>query len=306
MKTKLHRHLASALLTTGLLTSATEAGAGEPMATPPVEPAPAESRVNFLLQMDFSDAYITPRGLNVENEGMVFQPLVLSFWNLYSNENSFLNDVTLTAGVWNSFHTNKSGADPGHWNEIDPILGLTFGLGEYVKFETNYTAFDSQTDSYPTSQHLELKLKVDDSKWLGAFALNPFVAYWQELENKATVVFDPATSEESYYFTLGINPGFKVGSVKFDFPTYINLVGSEFYQQFNGSAGGSGLAVFGTEAKASIPLTFVPEGYGFWNAYLGVKYYHLSNDGLHDGNTVLAGSDSNNLWQVHGGISIFF
>ena len=277
-------------------------------AAAPMEPSAPQPIVHFLLQLDFSDHYITPRGLNVEDDGLIFQPLLLSFWSLYSDKNQFLNDISLTAGVWSSFHTEESGADPGNWNEFDPILGLTFGLGEYVKFETNYTAFDSMTDSYPTSQHLELKIRFDDSKLMsGDFSINPYVAYWHELEDKATVAFNPATSEESFYFTVGVIPTFKVGSVKLEFPTYINLVGNDFYQQFDGSPGGAGLAVFGTEIKASVPLTFIPKEYGFWTAYAGVKYYHLENDGLLDGNQVLADSSrEKDLIQFHGGLSIFY
>lgn len=301
---RINRLLATACLT-GALAAPLSAGTVESAAVP-VEPAKEQPIVHFLLQLDFSSAYITPRGLNVENEGLVFQPLLLSFWSLYSDKNQFMNDVTLTAGVWASFHTETSGADPGHWNEWDPILGLSFGLGEYVKFETNFTAFDSMVDSYTTSTHLELKFKFDDSKWLGDFALNPYVAYWQELENKATVVFDPATSQESFYFTFGINPGFKLGEVKFDFPTYINLVGNDFYQEFSGASGGAGLAVFGTGVKASLPLKFIPEEYGFWNVYTAFKYYHLSNDGLLDGNQAIGGGKRDDLYQISAGLAIFY
>jgi hypothetical protein len=280
------------------------AGTTEP--APAVEAAPPESRVHFLLQLDVSDHYITPRGLNVENEGVIFQPLLLSFWNLYSDKSSFVNDVTMTVGMWSSVHTELSGADPGHWNEWDPIFGFSFGLGEHVKFETNYTAFKSMVDSYPTSHHLELKLKFDDSEWMGDFALNPYIAFWKELDNKATVVFDPSTSDESFYFTVGINPAVKLGPVKLEFPTYINIVDSDFYQQMDGSSGGSGVAVFGTEIKASVPLSFIPKEYGFWTAYAGVKYYHLSNDGLEDGNIVLGGGERDDLVQFHAGLTIFF
>ncbi len=297
--------LASLILTASLATTCL-AGTGETMPAPEIEPAAEQPIVHFLLQLDFSDAYITPRGLNVENEGLVFQPLLLSFWSLYSNKENYLNDVTLTAGIWASIHTNESGADPGHVNEWDPILGLSYGLGEYMKFETNFTAFDSLTDSYDTSYHMELKLKFDDSKWLGGFALNPYVAYWQELKNKATVVFDPSTSEESFYFTLGINPSFKAGDVTFSFPSYVNLVGDEFYQQFSGAPGGSDAGVFGTGVKASIPLTFIPKEYGFWSAYTSLRYYHLENQGLLDGNQALGGGQRENLWQVNAGIAIFY
>ena len=35
------------------------------------------SNVNVLVAFDFSDHYITPRGLNVEDNGLVVQPLML-------------------------------------------------------------------------------------------------------------------------------------------------------------------------------------------------------------------------------------
>jgi hypothetical protein len=286
--------------------------AGEPAPpaakAPAVEPAAPGRSVHALLQLDFSDHYITPRGLNVENEGLIFQPLFLVFWDLYSDQTSPLQNVSLTAGVWNSFHTEKSGADPGHWNEFDPILGLSFKFADAWKLDTTFTAFESMVDSYPTSTHFEAKLSYDDSRHFGGkFAFNPHVAFWQELDEKATVVFDPSTSESTYYFTLGINPTFTLDPVKFEFPTFINLVDNDFYQQFDGSPGGSGLAVFCTGVKASVPLTFVPKEAGFWSLYAGVKFYRLENEGLLNGNVVLTPNEHReDLVQFYGGISIFF
>lgn len=274
----------------------------------PVMPAPEpSSRIHALLQLDFSDHYITPRGLNVENEGLVFQPLFLVFWDLYSSKSGFLENVSLTTGVWSSFHSEESGADPGNWNEFDPIVGLSFKFAKKWKLDTTWTAFDSMVDSYPTSQHLEVKLGYDDSELLGDFALHPYVAYWRELHNKATVVFNSATSEESGYFTLGINPSFKVGEVKIELPAFVNIVQDDFYQEFDGTGGGSGAAVFGAGIKATVPLKFVPKNMGAWSFYAGVKYYHLSNDGLRDGNSVLTPREhKDDLIQFHTGISVFF
>ena len=304
------RFISKTLATVALAGSlATTLMAGTPSSKEPViTPAPSEPWVHALLQLDFSDHYITPRGLNVENEGLVFQPLFLVFWDLYSNKDGFLNDITLTTGVWSSFHSRESGADPGHWNEFDPIAGLAFKFAKNWKFETNYTAFDSMVDSYPTSSHFEAKLSFDDSSCMGGkFSINPYIAFWQELDNKATVTFNSATSNRSHYFTVGIDPTFKIGSVKVELPTYINIVGKDFYQKFDGTGGGSGVAVFGTEVKFSVPLTFVPKDLGFWSLYAGVKYYHLSNDGLRDGNLVLTANEhKDDLVQFHGGISIFF
>lgn len=289
------------------------AGSAPAPAAPPAAPvltAPeSDPWAHVLLQLDFSDHYITPRGLNVENEGLVFQPLLLVFWDLYSNESSYLKDISLTTGVWSSIHSEKSGADPGHWNEYDPILGLTFKFAGNWKLDTMVTQFESMVDSYPTSTHFEAKVSYDDSAlWGGSrFSLNPFAAYWQELDEKATVVFNNATSDQSFYFTLGINPTVNLDVVKFEFPTYINLVGDDFYQKFDGSGGGGGLALFSTGLKASVPLKFIPKSAGFWSLYAGVKYYHLENEGLLDGNTVLTPNEhKKDLVQFSGGLSIFF
>src|SRR5581483_6831994 len=112
-------------------------GAADKLAKSVLEPEP-ESRVHVLLNLEFSDHYITPRGLDVENQGVVFQPLALILWDLYSSKSGFLNDVTLTTGVWNSWHTHKSGVNPGEWNEIDPITGLTFKVANDFSFDAFY------------------------------------------------------------------------------------------------------------------------------------------------------------------------
>src|SRR6187397_28149 len=79
------------------------------------------SRVNGLVSFDFSDHYITPRGLNVEDEGLIAQPLLLLFWKLHASDKGPVTDVTLTSGLWNSFHSRPSGPEPSRWAEIDPI-----------------------------------------------------------------------------------------------------------------------------------------------------------------------------------------
>ena len=53
------------------------------------------------LDLRLSNAYITPRGLVVENEGLVFQPLFLLFADLYQS-NGPLSKVTAYVGMWNS------------------------------------------------------------------------------------------------------------------------------------------------------------------------------------------------------------
>jgi hypothetical protein len=266
------------------------------------------SNVNGLVAWDFSDHYITPRGLNVEDKGVIIQPLVLMFWKLHESKQGAVSDVTLTTGLWNSFHSHPSGAKPGKWNEVDPILGVAVKFRKGFTVDLSTTAFYTPTDSYATSTHASFKFTYNDSFKKG-LSVNPYVSYWRELENKSTVMFNAATSRESGYLTLGAAPAFGLGSggVSLEIPAFMNFVGTSFYQQFDGSDGGSGLAVVSVSPKVSVPLNFLGVSHGAWKASFAVSYYHLSNDGLLDGNQVLANpTRESNLLQFHGGLSVFF
>jgi hypothetical protein len=265
------------------------------------------SQVNGLMSFDFSDNYITPRGLHVEDEGLVTQPLVLLFWKLHASNQGKVADVTLATGVWNSFHSVRSGVNPSRWNEVDPILNLTVKFRSGFSVDAGTTAFYTPTDSYATSAHGDFKLTYNDS-WMRGFSVNPYVAYWIELQNKATVVFDPATSSEGSYLTVGATPTFGLGATTVDVGTYANFVSSDFYQRFDGSDGGSGLAVFSVAPKVSMPLKFLGVTHGAWTGYAGVTYYYLRNQGLLDGNQVLsnASESDSNLTKFRVGLSVFF
>lgn len=262
------------------------------------------SRVNGLMALDFSDNYITPRGLHVEDEGLVAQPLLLVLWKLHSSDRGPVSDVTLATGVWNSFHSEPSGFKPSRWNEIDPILGLTVKFSNGLTVDTSTTAFYTPTDSYATSGHVDFKLTYADS-----FKINPYVAYWIELNDKATVVFDPLTSSRGSYFTVGATPtvGLGVAGMSLEVGAYANFVSADFYQRMNGTDGGSGLAVLSVAPKVNVPLPMLGVTHGAWTLYGGVSYYHLNNDGLIDGNQVLSGPGrKSNLARVRAGLSIFF
>ena len=316
----LNRIVVLAAITLTLPAMAICARAGEPdgktpVLTPlPVAPPPP-SIIHGLISVDFSDHYITPRGLDVQNKGLVVQPLFLLFFDLYSSKTNFLNDVTLTVGDWNSVHTatTGSGPDPGHWNETDPIVGLTAKVLKDFQFDVFYTNFVSQVDAYPTSSNLDLKLtyhdKFMDNLGVKGLSFNPYFETFIELDEKATVVLDPSTSKKGYYFQIGVIPTYDFANIPLtlQLPTSITFPSDNFYQKFNGEGASSTIGVFTTEFKATVPLKFIPKSYGSWSIYAGVQYYYLDNEGLLDGNEVLATSKrQKNLVQFHGGFSIFF
>lgn len=264
----------------------------------------ATSRTHALLNFEFSDKYLTPRGMLVQNEGLVFQQLALGFFNLYKSEN-FLNDVTLVGGVWNCFGTSglpaseSGGATTTSWYEIDPIAGFSFGLGKNLKLDLTYTAFDMQVFNIPFSHHLETKLSFDDSKYLKAFALHPTLIFWKELDNKAVANTDPLP-QESWYFDLGIAPSytFKELDLKVEAPMRALLPEDEFYG--TGAGSGSTVALYEVGLKATMPLKFMPKGYGNWSAHGGFKWMFFEDENLR----VTQGKSD--VPQIFFGITTFF
>jgi hypothetical protein len=310
------RSLNWALMTTCAISAASLPLAAEEAKT--VDPTPP-SRVHALVNVEVSNEYLTPRGMIVENKGVVIQPLVLAFVNLYKGD-SFINDVTAVPGVWSSVHTHKNtagGTRPNYWNEVDPILGLNTTFAKDFTLSLTYTAFQSQNATFPTSQHLETKLVFDDSKYLKAFALHPYFIYWQELEHKATdadvpnLVFPTATPNNqpgpSYYFDVGITPSytFEKISLKVEAPIRALFPDKRFYGEYYGKSSTVGLYELGL--KGTIPMNFMPKGYGNWSFHAGVRYMKFVDRNLIGLQNFLApGKPTTDTVQVYGGVSTFF
>jgi hypothetical protein len=245
----------------------------------------APSRVNALFDLGISSHYLTPRGMDVVRQGVVFQPMVLTFFNVYKSD-SFLNSATVVAGMWNCFATSKqpssdsNGAKKTGWIETDPIAGLSFGLAKNFTLSVTYTAFSMQIDNIPFSQHLETKLVFNDSDYLKDFALHPYVIYWQELSGKAVSNTDPNPST-SFYFDVGVAPSYtfeKCYGLKFEAPCRILMADSNFYG--TGAGGTTFVSLYEFGVKASMPLKFMPEGYGHWSAAVGFKRQGFDNPNL--------------------------
>jgi hypothetical protein len=256
---------------------ATGGGDKETPKEAPAPPAPEGLLIHGLVQVNFSDHYFTPRGLDVENKGLIVQPLVLLFWDLYHSDTTILDDITLTTGVWNSVHSVRGGPQRDNWNEIDPIFDISFDIAKNFKTEVDYTIFRSQNGSFPTCQNLEIKEDVDDSKWLGAFAVHPYAGIFIELFNKATFADTPP----SYYWELGLDPSYtfklsKTYPVTLEVPSYITFPAHNFYGR------SSVVGVVGTGLKASVPMAFIPSGYGHWTYYAAYNFYSMQNAALID------------------------
>jgi len=285
------------------------------------DPAPP-SRVNVLFNMEFSNEYLTPRGMIVHDKGLTFQPLLLGLVNVYKGD-SFISDVTLVPGIWNDFSSSPVsvhapfGSEPKtSWVEIDPIAGISISFAKHFRLDVTYTAFNMQILDIGTSQHLETKLSLDDSPWLKGFAVHPYFSYWQELQGKATAaqvpfkVFQNRVGEppSSYYFEVGGAPSYtfeKLGGLKLEVPCRVLLPNKDFYGEFYHKSSTIGLYEVGV--KGSIPLNFMPQGYGHWGFHAGFRYMGFEDKNLQGMQQFNApGKATKDAVQVYCGLSTFF
>ena len=318
----------SAACTAGLLAAAVPGAlsivdAEEAIAAPAPTPPPPQ-RFHLLNNFEFSDKYLTPRGMIVHNDGLTFQWLALGLFNIYKGD-GFLNDFTLVGGVWNDFSSDgvsvhaPFGSKPKtHWVEIDPIAGVSFAFAKNFKLDVTYTAFNMQILDIGTSQHLETKVSYDDTSVLKAFALHPYFLYWQELDNKATAAqvpyfVDPNGTnpgpppDESFYFEVGVTPGYtlKNSGFKLEAPCRVLLPSSDFYGEYYDDASTVGLWEVGI--KGTLPLKFVPPGYGFWSFHAGFRYMNFVDENLRGMQEFNApGSATDETVQYYCGLTAFF
>jgi len=269
------------------------------------------SILSGLINLEFSNYHLTARGLNLQNQGLVSQPKLLLYWKLYASRDraADINEVTLTTGVWNDVDTVQSGIRPGNWNEIDPSAGVNVKFLRDWTFESPFTAFMSESHSYPTCWNWNPRLTYHDH-FLPNFSFNSYVELFYEISNKSTIVFDRTKSHPGYYGALGFDPTYAFTDIplKLELPTYLTLPSDKFYQRHDGSGGGTGLGLISTMFKATVPLEFIPKSDGEWSVYAGVQYDYLNNPGLLDGNQFdgAAHSRERNIVQYHAGVTIRF
>ncbi len=274
----------------------------------PIDEPPEESFIHAFLQLQLSNYYITPRGLIVEDEGLVFQPLFLLLLDLYKwGPDSIVNRIGLTVGTWNSVHSKPSpneDTNTPYWNEFDFIAGIDMTVLKDFNLSMTYLLFISPVDDYEPPHNLEFKIAYSDhfleelTPW-GKASINPYAKLFVELSNKATV----SSTDSSYNFELGLTPSYVFNGypLSIALPSFITLPGPGFYSE-DGIPG-----VISTGVKVTAPLTFIPKRYGSWAIYGGVQYYHIYNDGIAFGNTLLPSSSTNlNPVQFLGGLTLFF
>jgi hypothetical protein len=274
--------------------------------------AAATPQIHGFFDSPFKTAYITPRGLFVENQGLVWQPVVGLVFPL---PDIGLKNASVVAGIWNSVNTNQGDTNVGAWNEMDVFVGAGFDITKELHLDFDYEAwnFPQSTVNKPSTEHVsQVKLSYNDSALWGTsgFALHPYVNFFYEWGGSSTVVL--GRNGSTYYFEPGIVPTFtfKAGDLPITLtaPTYVSIGPKSYWGR--GSTGitkaDGNFGVFSTGINVNVPLSFIPVQYGNWHAEAGVLYYYLINDALLRAGTLLSGNTERNAFNAYVGVGVGF
>ncbi len=103
--------LFGALATAAVLPMAVPAARAADASSPPPPPPSPLSHVDALVNFEFADKYLTPRGMIVHDKGLTFQSLVLGLVNVYKGD-GFINDVTLVPASGMIFSSSGFSVQP--------------------------------------------------------------------------------------------------------------------------------------------------------------------------------------------------
>ena len=258
-------------------------------------PAP-QPNIHGFIEFPFKTGYMTPRGLIVEDKGLVMQPV--GGFVLPIGDIGPIKDFTLVTGVWNSINTHQHDPFVGTWNELDYFATASGTFGKFSGAFT-YSPWNSPPHSFRTEENIDFKLSYDDSdftkQYLAGFTLKPYLDFFWAVSGDSPVINGRSSS---YYVELGVNPTYTLKyfqdyPVTFTLPTYIQVGPKNFWGRgVNAETKPDGnVGVFSVALNGSVPLPFIPVKYGFWHADAGVQLFWLVNDallragGLASGNT---------------------
>lgn len=217
------------------------------------------------------------RGILRERRGVTVQPWAELEVGLYQSE-GIVRDVTLEVGTHHSFNDRERTASSQNlraWNTGDITLGINTQLGEYWTVGLAYTAVTSPNDAFRTFQEITVSASYDDSYlWGDIVPLNGF----KGLQPYAAVTFEVDGAADGYdggtVLEFGIVPSMTLldsGTfpITLNLPTSISLGLNNYYQlHYGDNDAWSGYIKFGPHV--SMPLTFIPDEYGTWNANAGI------------------------------------
>lgn len=246
--------------------------------------AEEEKEVSVEGGVDVTSAYFF-RGLLQEDEELIVQPWLGLGLTVHEGEDGApINDVSVSLGVWNSFHQGPTGVenDPAQssttqaWYESDLALGVSATLMEDWSAGLGYVAYTSPNDRWDSIHEFTLGLSYADS-WdeEGIFGglpnfsgFSPFAQIAIETNGQAD-----GGSDEGTCLEMGVAPGIETPlsegegapALGISIPVTLGFSLGDYYEDAAGDDNAFGYLDIGIDASVTI------EGLGEWGGSWGIS-----------------------------------
>lgn len=259
-----------------------------------------ESRFSVTIDLTTTSTYYF-RGIVQETDGFIFQPSIEIGVDFYNGEDWSISGY---GGIWNSFHSEETGSTDtdqfvSTWYEVDFYAGLSASTGR-MSFDLCYTNYASPNGAFGSINEIAFGVAFDDSGLWGdtGFALNPSATLALELGDNSG---DGGTGK-GVFLSVGIEPGTEIsgtplGDVSISFPIEAGFSLSDYYEV---AGNDEAFGYLSAGVSTTIPLGFMPEGYGDWSLNTGVDFLMLGD------NTEIYNSGEDSEWIFHAGVTLEF
>jgi hypothetical protein len=251
----------------------------EKPAEPAASPGPNTGRVSLNLGADWYSAYYFRGIATTQNGGNNVQPYGEIGFKLLDNVGP-LTSLVIAPGVWNNWHygggTVVEPSDPQFWYEADLYIKLTATWWEVFTTSVTYTYYVSPNDSFTSYADVGLGFSLNDSKWLGAFALNPSLLFAFETKGEALA----ADGQKGIYMGIGLAPRYTFFENS-SFPVNVSLpmtFGFSVKDYYTVNGQNQTFGYFSGGPLITLPLKFIPSTFGNWALKGGVQFLKLNSN----------------------------
>ncbi len=243
--------------------------------------------IHGFLDVSFKNAYITPRGLMVVNDGLTIQVLNGLVLGLYDAPQETLSGVSMVFGTWSDIATAQNDPTVGSFNEFDWFVGANFKLAQRWTLGAQYVEFISPPNNFKTERNIEFTLNYDDADKARSWSIQPYVKFFWAISGDSTVV--TGKRGDTFDVEIGAKPNVSFplfgATANLSAPTWFT-VGPKSYW-----GGTSNFGVVTTGLSLKMPLTFIPSRLGNWYSAVGVQYYAFVNKQLRLAQTLIGTAD---------------
>ena len=223
------------------------------------------------------NAYVSPRGALVYDEGVNAQFLTTLTGTFYKAPDKFINSMTVVAVGFNDLQSTLHDPEVGVWREFDYYTGVSVGFAKNWVADLGWEQFVSPGSVFRAVDIVTGTLTYKGIDIAPRTTLNPYLTGFYSPSGGSAVGVGQAG--KTGYVEVGAKPAIDLTSFPIPntivMPTYVQIAPRSFY-----GGGRTGVGLFSTTLQSVIPIPSLSRGGISVHMDIGVTYDHFFNERL--------------------------